>query len=177
MVKKKKKAIVQHIQLAGCKRQKVKEKAEGRGYFKVIVKNLVSLRSEGVAVGRRAVGNHSKVTGEKALHDFSAAATGVSPWSYGHSRADITQLLSHCWRKSSLSSFLLFKLSHNQPLGNKATRRLTAESRIGKEENTGAKFPPDDWQEVVNPWKMGIGNGRFLPLFARRGDLKRWEWI
>lgn len=48
----------------------MKEKAEERGYFKVIVKNLDSLRSEGVAVGGRMEENYSKVTGEKKLNDF-----------------------------------------------------------------------------------------------------------
>lgn len=53
----------------------MKEKGEKRGCFKVIVKNVDSLRSEGVAVGRRAEGNYSKVAGEKALNDFSAGGT------------------------------------------------------------------------------------------------------
>lgn len=48
----------------------MKEKAEERSYFKVIIKNLESLRSEGVPVGARMERNYSKVTGEKTLNDL-----------------------------------------------------------------------------------------------------------
>lgn len=48
----------------------MKEKAEERSYFKVIIKNLESLESEGVPVGWRMERNYSKVTGEKTLNDL-----------------------------------------------------------------------------------------------------------